>query len=173
MSVSNQWSDGPSNLHPTSHLTMPSRGRGLSKTSPESPTKHGTCSPSIRLPPSTPSRRKNQPAAPVTPTAPETPQQRKDNLSQRLRKINTSLPSNLSLTLIRSRLVSKLKLSYTLDDWQVHLIQRILQGYDSIFCAGTGYGKSLVFEGLAVLGGNRKLVVVISPLKALEYDQVS
>jgi DEAD/DEAH box helicase len=58
------------------------------------------------------------------------------------------------------------------DDWQVHLIRRILQGYDSIFCAGTGYGKSLIFEGLAVLGGPKKLVIVISPLKALERDQV-
>jgi superfamily II DNA helicase RecQ len=62
---------------------------------------------------------------------------------------------------------------YTPDEWQIHLIRRILQGYDSILCAGTGYGKSLIFEGLAVLGGNGKLVVVISPLKALEYDQVS
>jgi superfamily II DNA helicase RecQ len=65
-----------------------------------------------------------------------------------------------------------LGLSYTPDDWQVHLIRRILQGYDSIFCAGTGYGKSLIFEGLAVLGGTKKLVIVISPLKALERDQV-
>jgi superfamily II DNA helicase RecQ len=46
-----------------------------------------------------------------------------------------------------------------------------MQRYDSIFCAGTGYGKSLIFEGLAVLGGLRKLVIVISPLKALEHDQ--
>lgn len=52
------------------------------------------------------------------------------------------------------------------------MIRRILQGYDSIFCAGTGYGKSLIFEGLAVLGGPKKLVIVISPLKALERDQV-
>jgi len=36
---------------------------------------------------------------------------------------------------------------------------------------GTGYGKSLIFEGLAVLGGKGKLVIVISPLKALERDQ--
>ena len=171
MSASNQCSDGPSNLHPTSHPTTPSRGHGLSNTSSESPTKHSSRSPSIRLPPSTPSRRKNQPTVP--PTAPETPQRRKDNISQRLRGINTNLPPSLSLTSIRSRLISTLSLSYTPDDWQIHLIRRILQGYDSIFCAGTGYGKSLIFEGLAVLGGNGKLVVVISPLKALEYDQVS
>ena len=142
-----------------------SRDHGLLKTSPESPTKHEARSPSIRLPPSTPSRQKNQPAAPVTPTAPETSRQRKDNLLQHLRRINTSLPSNLSLTLICSHLVSKLSLLYTPDDWQVHLIWWILQGYNSIFCAGTGYGKSLVFEGLAVLRGNRKLIVVISPLR--------
>ena len=34
------------------------------------------------------------------------------------------------------------------------------------------YGKSLIFENLAVLGGPKKLVIVISPLKALERDQV-
>ena len=66
-----------------------------------------------------------------------------------------NLPLDLSLTSIRSRLISRLSLSYT--------------PYDSIFCAGTGYGN---FEGLAVLGGDSKLVIVISPLKALEYDQV-
>ena len=59
------------------------------------------------------------------------------------------------------------------DDWQLHLVRRILAGYDSILCAGTGYGKSLIFEALALLGGKGKLVIVISPLKALERDQVS
>jgi ATP-dependent helicase YprA (DUF1998 family) len=103
---------------------------------------------------------------------PETPRKRKGNANQRLRGIKAKLPDNLSLDAIRTRLVSILKLSYTPDDWQVHLIRRILQGYDSIFCAGTGYGKSLIFEGLAVLGGVKKLVIVISPLKALERDQV-
>ena len=135
MSASNQWSGGPSNLHPTSHPTTPSRGRGLSNTSLESPTKHRTRSPSIRLLPSTPSKQKTQPTVP--PTAPETPRRRKDNISQRLRGINTNLPPSLSLTSIHSRLISKLSLSYTPDDWQIHLIRRILQGYDSIFCAGT------------------------------------
>ncbi|KAJ6532174.1 P-loop containing nucleoside triphosphate hydrolase protein, partial [Mycena vulgaris] len=55
--------------------------------------------------------------------------------------------------------------------WQLYLISRILRGFDSIFLAGTGYGKSLIFEGLAVLGGKRKVVIVVSPLKALERDQ--
>lgn len=38
--------------------------------------------------------------------------------------------------------------------------------------AGTGYGKSYIFETLALLGGPTKLVLVICPIKALEYDQV-
>ena len=39
-----------------------------------------------------------------------------------------------------------LKLSFTPEEWQVH-IQRVKRGYDSIFLAGTGYGKSLVLLG--------------------------
>ena len=105
-------------------------------------------------------------------TNPQTPRRRKITASVRLQGIKTTMPNNLSLTSISRRLVSSLKLKYIPDDWQVHLIHRILQGYNSIFCAGTGYGKSLIFEGLAVLSGKGKLVIVISPLKALERDQV-
>ena len=104
--------------------------------------------------------------------APQTPRKRKTTRTHRLRGIKQRLPPELSLSSISSRLVSTLRLSYTPDEWQVHIIRRILQGYDSILCAGTGYGKSLIFEGLAVLGGIGKLVIVISPLKALERDQV-
>jgi hypothetical protein len=173
MSMPNSWSHSQDSLsapHPTSHPTTPSRGRGCSNTSPGSPTQHRLLSP-IRPPPSTPSKRNTSTNLPLT--APQTPRRRKDNVSQRLRGINNNLPINLALTSICNRLISGLSLSYVPDDWQIHLIRRILQGYDSIFCAGTGYGKSLIFEGLAVLGGKAKLVVIISPLKALEYDQVS
>jgi superfamily II DNA helicase RecQ len=51
-------------------------------------------------------------------------------------------------------------------------ILEIKEGNDVIFVAGTGYGKSLIFEGVAALS-KKKTVVVIAPLKALEYDQVS
>ena len=105
-------------------------------------------------------------------TNPQTPRRRKITASVRLQGIKTTMPKNLLPLSISQRLVTILKLKYVPDDWQVHLIHRILQGYDSIFCAGTGYGKSLIFEGLAVLGGKKKLVIVISPLKALERDQV-
>lgn len=106
-------------------------------------------------------------------TAPQTPRKWNTNRNEHLRGIKTTLPDNLSLASISRCLVDILLLSYTPDAWQVHVIRRILQGYDSILCAGTDYGKSLIFEGLAVLGALGKLVIIISPLKALEHDQVS
>ncbi|KAH6888836.1 hypothetical protein BKA70DRAFT_1330775 [Coprinopsis sp. MPI-PUGE-AT-0042] len=119
---------------------------------------------------------------PPTPTAPDafgstrpqpsTPRKRKAAGHNRLPGIKKSLPERLSVESIKKRLRNDLALSYTPDDWQAHLIRRVLLGYDSILCAGTGYGKSLVFEGLAKLGGKKKVVVVICPLKALENDQV-
>ena len=81
-------------------------------------------------------------------------------------------PAKLSINQIKQKLVEKLKLSFTPEEWQACLISQICQGYNSIFCAGTGYGKSLIFEGLAALGGKGRVVIVISPLKALERDQV-
>ncbi|KAK0444522.1 P-loop containing nucleoside triphosphate hydrolase protein [Desarmillaria tabescens] len=103
---------------------------------------------------------------------PGTPQHRKYPQTNHLQGIKTKMPKNLNVDAIKSRLKQRFKLLYHPDDWQAHLICRILQGYDSIFCAGTGYGKSLIFEGLVALGGKGKLVMVISPLKALEQDQV-
>lgn len=123
-----------------------------------------------RSPPQTPSRRNR--ISQVTRAPPETPRRRRENHQQRLQGVKSHLPANLSVQSIQQRLIASFNLSYTPDDWQIHLIRRILQGYDSIFCAGTGYGKSLIFEALAVLGGPGKVVLVISPLKALERDQV-
>jgi ATP-dependent helicase YprA (DUF1998 family) len=114
--------------------------------------------------PNTPRKRPQTP-----PRTPGTPRRRKFPSSNRLQGIK---PANLSFTQIKEKLVEKLKLTFPPDEWQLHLISRIRQGYDSVFCAGTGYGKSLIFEGLAALGGKGRVVIVISPLKALERDQV-
>ncbi|KAG6823293.1 hypothetical protein H0H92_010699, partial [Tricholoma furcatifolium] len=78
----------------------------------------------------------------------------------------------ITINKLSEDVVSKLQLPFTPDPWQIHLIPRIQQGYDCIFVAGTGYGKSLIFEGLAATGGAEKTLVIISPLKALERDQV-
>jgi superfamily II DNA helicase RecQ len=73
---------------------------------------------------------------------------------------------------IKVRARERLGLGFDLDDWQAELIRRLRQGYDSLLVAGTGYGKSVIFEGLAALN-KAKIVIVVCPLKALERDQVS
>ena len=75
-------------------------------------------------------------------TNPQTPRRRKKTASVCLQGIKITMPNNLTLTSISRRLVSTLNLQYVPDDWQVHLIHRILQGYDSVFCAGTGYAAA-------------------------------
>ncbi|EPS97626.1 hypothetical protein FOMPIDRAFT_1098035, partial [Fomitopsis schrenkii] len=58
--------------------------------------------------------------------------------------------------------------------WQLRAAVAILEGRDTMVVAGTGSGKSLVFALVAIaaeLVGSRGLVIVISPLKALQLDQ--
>lgn len=106
------------------------------------------------------------PSSPPTllPRSPGTPRRHKATAARRT--------SGIKLDNIVAGLKKELKITFEPDPWQPQTIQRILQGYDSIVCAGTGYGKSLIFEGLAALGGKGKCVVIICPLKALERDQV-
>ena len=93
--------------------------------------------------------------------------------SKRLHGIRTTLPKKLEdVEAVRAALKQKLALDFQPDLWQVHLIQRVLKGYDTVCVAATGLGKSLIFEGTAALAGPSKVVVVICPLKALERDQV-
>ena len=58
-------------------------------------------------------------------------------------------------------MIDKLRLTYIPDNWQVHLVIRVLRGYDSIFLVGTGYGKSLIFEAVAALGEESKVTLVV------------
>jgi ATP-dependent helicase YprA (DUF1998 family) len=115
--------------------------------------------------PQTPQKRFPNPP----PRSPGTPRRR---TRQNATRLQGTSPAKLTNAEISSQLVALLALSFIPDLWQIHLISRILRGFDSIFLAGTGYGKSLIYEGLAVLGGKKKVVIVISPLKALERDQV-
>ncbi|KAJ7578558.1 hypothetical protein C8J56DRAFT_1030902 [Mycena floridula] len=104
--------------------------------SPTSPPKN----PSQPIP-STPSRTR----APPAPRTPGTPRRRKYPASQRLQGIKSNLPESQRLQNIKTGLCDKLKLTYTPDDWQAHLIHRVFAGYDSIFTAGTGYGLDLFY----------------------------
>ncbi|KAJ7150989.1 P-loop containing nucleoside triphosphate hydrolase protein, partial [Mycena crocata] len=81
-------------------------------------------------------------------------------------------PLKETLQEIKTRTRERLALDFDLDDWQGELIRRLRQGYDSLMVAGTGYGKSIIFEGLAALN-KAKIVIVVCPLKALERDQVA
>ncbi|KAJ7187651.1 hypothetical protein GGX14DRAFT_383423 [Mycena pura] len=101
--------------------------------------------------------------------SPRTPRRRARKTATRLQGTSSA---KLSYAEISTQLIALLALTFIPELWQIYLISRILRGFDSVFLAGTGYGKSLVFEGLAVLGGKNKVVIVICPLKALERDQV-
>jgi ATP-dependent helicase YprA (DUF1998 family) len=57
--------------------------------------------------------------------------------------------------------------------WQVDVCEAILLGLDCIVIAPTGAGKTMPFiMPLLVDKTCRKMVIIISPLNELEYDQV-
>jgi superfamily II DNA helicase RecQ len=59
-----------------------------------------------------------------------------------------------------------------LHPWQAHAIDKLLGGDDILISAGTGSGKSLVFQSLALAKPDAVLVLVIAPLNALMETQV-
>ena len=56
-------------------------------------------------------------------------------------------------------------------DWQTRAFDSLLAGKDVMVRAGTGSGKSLTFQGMA-LSKPKAIVLVISPLISLMQDQV-
>ena len=113
------------------------------------------------------------PEVPSTPRRPgrndyQTPRKHKVSSTAALRGLKNHLEN---VENVKAKVTKRLKLPFEMDEWQAYMIHRIYQGYDSILIAGTGYGKSLIFQGLAALD-KKKMVLVISPLKALERDQV-
>ncbi|KAJ7432676.1 P-loop containing nucleoside triphosphate hydrolase protein [Mycena galericulata] len=111
---------------------------------------------------------------PIVPTGtrnqvPVTPRKRKTPAPDRLLGIK-QLQETLQDVKVKTR--QRLGLDFDVDDWQGELIRRLRQGYDSLMLAGTGYGKSIIFEALAALN-KAKIVIVVCPLKALERDQVN
>ena len=111
----------------------------------------------VNTPPPAPSR------------APQTPRKRKPPTK---RAYGVDSRRKWSTEEAQKQLTKALSLSFIPDTWQLVILSKIMEGYDSIIVAGTGYGKSLLFEGMAALGGKDKVVIVICPLKALEVDQV-
>lgn len=60
-----------------------------------------------------------------------------------------------------------------LYDWQAQVIQAACQGVDLFLNVPTSGGKSLIFQLLAILETGRAITLVISPLRALQQDQVT
>jgi ATP-dependent helicase YprA (DUF1998 family) len=57
--------------------------------------------------------------------------------------------------------------------WQVDVCEAILLGLDCVVIAPTGAGKSMPFIMPLLMDKTcRKMVIIISPLNELEYDQV-
>ncbi|KAJ7755361.1 hypothetical protein DFH07DRAFT_959475 [Mycena maculata] len=65
----------------------------------------------------------------------------------------------------RKMVINELELTYIPDDQEIHLI--ILRRYDSVFLAGTGYGKSPIFEAVTALGGKTVGVIIFQAALAL------
>jgi ATP-dependent helicase YprA (DUF1998 family) len=56
-------------------------------------------------------------------------------------------------------------------DWQLDVTEAILLGLDSVVIAGTGAGKTMPFMMPLLLDKSKK-VIIVSPLKILQADQV-
>ena len=65
----------------------------------------------------------------------------------------------------------RLHLTAELRPWQKIVVETLLNGSDMIIIAGTGSGKSLVFQSM-IFAFPEVVVLVISPLIALMEDQV-
>jgi len=70
---------------------------------------------------------------------------------------------------------AKKRFGYEPHGWQLQAALKVLEGDDGIVVAGTGMGKTMIFAllGLAVeLSKTKGHYIIVSPLKALEGDQV-
>jgi len=77
--------------------------------------------------------------------------------------------SNLTPDVISSLLQEYMHISA--HQFQVEAIDHVIRGKDVILTAGMGLGKSVCFQGIAVVASG-KIVLVVSPLKGLMMDQV-
>jgi ATP-dependent helicase YprA (DUF1998 family) len=71
---------------------------------------------------------------------------------------------------------TKVRFGYYPHDWQLQAAVEVLEGNDGMVVAGTGKGKTIIFAllGLAAeLSKTNGHYIIVSPLKALEGDQVS
>jgi bloom syndrome protein len=56
-------------------------------------------------------------------------------------------------------------------EWQLDVTEALLLKVDCVLIAGTGAGKTIPFM-LALLGNKKSKILIVSPLKVLQEDQV-
>ncbi|KIO33522.1 hypothetical protein M407DRAFT_17774 [Tulasnella calospora MUT 4182] len=100
-----------------------------------------------------------------------TPPRRRKGGVQTNGRFQGTRPTVMKLETLSAKLKTSLSLDFDTKEWQLTIIQRILQRYDVIFTAGTSYGKSLIFEGVAAMAGKKRVCIVVTPLKALDLDE--
>ncbi|GJJ13580.1 hypothetical protein Clacol_007836 [Clathrus columnatus] len=86
----------------------------------------------------------------------QTPRTRKKpalDSSTCLRKVHVDVPALIGI------IKHRLELDFDPQEWQGALIHKIVEGYGSIFCAGTGYGKNLIFE-VAVFERTKTFIMI-------------
>ena len=91
----------------------------------------------------------------------------------RLAASNSEAGYNLNCQQTRSTITKlfQARSGKTPYDWQLDVTEEILLGLDSIVIAGTGSGKTIPFM-LPLLTHPDKIIIIISPLKVLQRDQV-
>ena len=85
-------------------------------------------------------------------------------------KLPLAPPPAFDLTVIKELIQDGFGIA-TIKDWQLRSMQQLLDGKDIVVMAGTGSGKSLIFQGI-VFARNDGIVLVIALLTGLIYDQV-
>ncbi|KAJ3563772.1 hypothetical protein NP233_g8725 [Leucocoprinus birnbaumii] len=83
------------------------------------------------------------------------------------------LKSNYDSLTAREELIqaTKARLGFEPHEWQVDVTEALLHKLDVVLIAGTGCGKTAPFM-MSLLQDTCKRILVISPLKALQDDQV-
>ena len=69
------------------------------------------------------------------------------------------------------RLFSEWESRFSPHEWQLDVAKALLLGIDTVVIAGTGSGKTIPFI-LPLVLNREKMVLIISPLKVLQCDQV-
>ena len=84
------------------------------------------------------------------------------------------VPSSASRTeaIGKARKIANDKFSIELRDWQAEAIADVYSKKDVIVSAGTGSGKSMIFQCLPFVTGDG-ITLVVSPLLSLMHDQVT